>query len=126
MKRVNFRLSDSAYDQLKHLADQRGESMNAAVQYAVQSAVQSAVQDDVQKTAESSSSGDEWKSLYFEERERNVELSGRLLELSGKIADSLQAAQALNAMDKPPALETAEQNQERKTRWQRLKEAWRG
>ena len=24
------------------------------------------------------------------------------------------------------ALETAEQNQERKTRWQRLKEAWRG
>lgn len=101
--------------------------MNAAVQHAVQSAVQSAVQDDVQKTAEIGSSSDEWKALYLEERERNAELSGRLLELSGKIADSLQASQALNALDKQqPALETAERNQERKTRWQRLKEAWKG
>lgn len=119
MKRVNFRISETTYDQLKQLAEQRGESMNAAVQYAVQSAVQGAVQGDVQeKPPEKASDDGVWRELFLKEHEK-------LLELTDKVADSLHASQTLQAMDKP-ALESAQQKMERKTRWQRLKEAWSG
>lgn len=119
MKRVNFRISETTYDQLKQLAGQRGESMNAAVQYAVQSAVQGAVQGDVQeKPPEQASEDNVWRELFLKEHEK-------LLELTDKVADSLHASQTLQAMDKP-ALESTQQKMERKTRWQRLKEAWSG
>ena len=111
MKRVNFRISETTYDQLKQLAEQRGESMNAAVQYAVQSAVQ-------EKPPEKASDDGVWRELFLKEHEK-------LLELTDKVADSLHASQTLQAMDKP-ALESAQQKMERKTRWQRLKEAWSG
>lgn len=115
MKRVNFRISETTYDQLKQLAEQRGESMNAAVQYAVQSAVQGDVQE---KPPEKASDDGVWRELFLKEHEK-------LLELTDKVADSLHASQTLQAMDKP-ALESAQQKMERKTRWQRLKEAWSG
>ena len=122
MKRVNFRISEKAYEQLKQLAEQRGESMNAAVQYAVQSAVQSAVQKEHdavhEKPSEMAPEDAIWKELFIQEHEK-------LLALTDKVADSLQASQTLQAMDKP-VLESVEQKEERKTRWQRLKEAWRG
>lgn len=115
MKRVNFRISETTYDQLKQLAEQRGESMNAAVQYAVQSAVQGDVQE---KPPEKASDDGVWRELFLKEHEK-------LLELTDKVADSLHASQTLQAMDKP-ALESTQQKMERKTRWQRLKEAWSG
>jgi hypothetical protein len=118
MKRVNFRLTEIAYDQLKQLAASRGESMNAAVQYAVQSAVQSDVQNSTQKTAKNDAESDiDWQALYFEEKQRADKQSARLLSLSEKVADSLQASQVLQAMDKP-ALESTEQKSERvKKHW---------
>lgn len=119
MKRVNFRISETTYEQLKQLAEQRGESMNAAVQYAVQSAVQSAVQGAVQEKAPEQASEDGvWRDLFLKEHEK-------LLELTDKVADSLHASQTLQAMDKP-ALESAEAKGERLSRWERLKRAWRG
>lgn len=122
MKRVNFRISETTYEQLKQLAEHRGESMNAAVQYAVQSAVQKghdAVQGAVQEKSDEAAPEDGiWKELFLQEHEK-------LLALTDKVADSLQASQTLQAMDKP-ALESVEQKEERKSRWQRLKEAWRG
>ena len=133
MKRVNFRISETTYDQLKQLAEQRGESMNAAVQYAVQSAVQLDVQGavqncvdevrrEVQENPGETASETDWKALYFAEKERVDGMSAKLLELSGKVADSLQAAQVLQALGKP-TLESAEQ---KKGRWARLRDAWRG
>jgi hypothetical protein len=114
MKRVNFRLTEIAYDQLKQLAASRGESMNAAVQYAVQNAVQ----NSTQKTAKNDAESDiDWQALYFEEKQRADKQSARLLSLSEKVADSLQASQVLQAMDKP-ALESTEQKSERvKKHW---------
>lgn len=111
MKRVNFRISETTYEQLKQLAEQRGESMNAAVQYAVQSAVQ-------EKAPEQASEDGVWRDLFLKEHEK-------LLELTDKVADSLHASQTLQAMDKP-ALESAEAKGERLSRWERLKRAWRG
>ena len=115
MKRVNFRISETTYEQLKQLAEQRGESMNAAVQYAVQNAVQGAVQE---KAPEQASEDGVWRDLFLKEHEK-------LLELTDKVADSLHASQTLQAMDKP-ALESAEAKEERLSRWERLKRAWRG
>jgi hypothetical protein len=62
-------------------------------------------------------SGVDWQALYFEEKQRADEQSARLLSLSEKVADSLQASQVLQAMDKP-ALESTEQKTERaKKHW---------
>lgn len=130
MKRVNFRISETTYEQLKQLAEHRGESMNAAVQYAVQSAVQKehgAVHDAVRENPEKSASEIEWKELYFEEKKRNDELSDRLLDLSGKVTDAFRAEKVTGAFDAgAKILESTEIKEERKSRWQRLKEAWRG
>lgn len=129
MKRVNFRISETTYEQLKQLAEQRGESMNSAVQYAVQSAVQKGhdvVHDAVQENPEKSASEIEWKELYFAEKNRNDELSDRLLDLSGKVTDAFRAEKVTDAFDAgAKILESTEQKEERKSRWQRLKEAWR-
>lgn len=38
----------------------------------------------------------DWKAMYLSEKERNELLSDRLMELSEKVADSLQAAQMLH------------------------------
>ena len=115
MKRVNFRLSETAYEQLKQLAERNNESMNAAVQRAVQSAVQSDVQSAVQENMPKKESESVWKELFLQEHEK-------FLSLTEKVADSLQASQTLQAMDKP-SLESSEQ---KKSRLQRLREAWRG
>ena len=110
MKRVNFRISETVYEQLKQLAELNNESMNAAVQRAIQSAVNKQEFDVQEKESESV-----WKELFLQEHEK-------LLVLTEKVADSLQASQTLQAMDKP-ALESSEQ---KKSRLQRLREAWRG
>ena len=67
----------------------------------------------------------DWKAMYLSEKERNELLSDRLMELSEKVADSLQAAQVLHgaAVAESKALESQEQ---KKSRWERLKIAWRG
>ena len=67
----------------------------------------------------------DWKALYLSETERNESLSDRLMELSEKVADSLQAAQVLHgaSVAESKALESQEQ---KKSRWERLKIAWKG
>lgn len=124
MKRVNFRISETTYEQLKQLAEKRGESMNAAVQYAVQSAVQSAVQkghDAVQENPEKSASEIEWKELYFAEKNRNDELSDRLLDLSGKVTDAFRAEKVTDAFDAGAKILESTQQKEEQTKkpwWQ--------
>lgn len=124
MKRVNFRISETTYEQLKQLAEQRGESMNAAVQYAVQSAVQKghdAVHDAVQENPEKSASEIEWKELYFAEKNRNDELSDRLLDLSGKVADAFRAEKVTDAFDAGAKILESTQQKEEQTKkpwWQ--------
>lgn len=120
MKRVNFRISETTYEQLKQLAEQRGESMNAAVQYAVQSAVQKG-HDAVQENPEKSASEIEWKELYFAEKNRNDELSDRLLDLSGKVTDAFRAEKVTDAFDAGAKILESTQQKEEQTKkpwWQ--------
>lgn len=114
MKAKTFRLDETSLEQLKAIEDAKGVSQADAVRYAIQQGF-NAIQ--VQDTPTKSDDTD-WKSMYLREHDA-------LLSLTDKVADGLKAAQTLQAMDKP-ALESTQQKMERKTRWQRLKEAWRG
>ena len=118
MKAKTFRLSDTSIEQLEAIAETKGVSQADAIRFAIQQGYDAIQVSDNSHTQESSESDTTWKELFLQEHEK-------LLALTDKVADSLQAAQTLQAMDKP-ALESTEQKVERKTRWQRLKEAWRG
>lgn len=115
-----FRIDEKLVDELAKYAEEKGVSQTEALEDAIQVAVQVAVQEP--DTCQTAAADDEWKALYFAEKERNDNLSLKLLELSDKVADSLQAAQVLQALDRP-ALESVEQ---KKSRWSRLRDAWRG
>lgn len=126
MKQVNFRLSESELEQLKDIEHARDCSGVDAIRFAIQKG-HDAIHDAIQENPEKSASEIEWKELYFAEKNRNDELSDRLLDLSGKVTDAFRAEKVTDAFDAgAKILESTEQKEERKTRWQRLKEAWRG
>lgn len=113
----SYRLYEETVELIEEIAEREGISATNAVERSVESYSRI--------SAEASKGETDWKALYFAEKERNDGMSVKLIELSGKVADSLQAAQVLQAMDKP-ILESSEQKEERESRWQRLKKAWRG
>lgn len=130
MIKTSFRLEESTVEQIKQLAEHYGTSQGGAVRIAVQSAVhevQGDVQSAVHEKSQETASDTEWKELYFLEKKRNDELSDRLLDLSGKVTDAFRAEKVTGAFDAgAKILESTEIKEERKSRWQRLKEAWRG
>lgn len=103
-----YRLDSDLVSELEKYAQSHNISQTEALERAIQSAVQSAVHENPQETAPDT----DWKSLYLEEKQQNRELTEKLLELTGKVADSLQASQTLQAMDKP-TLESVAQKEER-------------
>lgn len=124
-----YRLDSDLVSELEEYAQSHNISQTEALERAIQSAVQKghdAVHDAVQENPEKSASEIEWKELYFAEKNRNDELSDRLLDLSGKVTDAFRAEKVTDAFDAgAKILESTEQKEERKSRWQRLKEAWR-
>jgi predicted RNase H-like nuclease (RuvC/YqgF family) len=96
MKRVNFRLTEIAYDQLKQLAASRGESMNAAVQYAVQSAVQSDVQNSTPKMTKNDTKCDSSESGLAATLKDEIEYLRRQIETKDEQISNLSTA-LLNA-----------------------------
>ena len=124
--KTSFRLEESTVKQIKQLAKHYDTSQGGAVCIAVQNCID-AVHSEVQENQDESASEVKWKELYFTEKKRNDELSDRLLSLSEKVTDTFRAEKVTNAFDAGvKILESTEQKEERKTRWQRLKEAWRG
>ncbi len=119
MAKINksYRLDGKTVSLIEEIAEREGVSATNVVEKSIESYAQiSACASDGEM---------DWKAIYFAEKERNDEMSTKLLELSGKVADSLQASQVIQVMNQT-ALESAEQKHERKSRWQRLREAWRG
>ena len=110
-----YRLDSDLLSELEKYAQAKNISQTEAIEAAIRDAIHKPDDSHTQEMGESDTT---WKELFLQEHEK-------LLALTDKVADSLQAAQTLQAMDKP-ALESTEQKLERKTRWQRLKEAWRG
>lgn len=114
-----YRIDADLLNELDKYTKEKGISQTEAVEAAIRNAIHKPDACHTQKAEEDGTSYNTiWKELFLQEHEK-------LLALTDKVADSLQAAQTLQAMDKP-VLESPEQKEERKTRWQRLKEAWNG
>lgn len=122
---ISFRPKEQELDRIKLIQERKGCSQAGAIRFALEAACE-ALESEGEPQRDQTE--EDWKARFFEEKERNESLSDRLIELSGKVADSLQAAQMLHgaAVAESKALEGKEANETRKSRWQRLKDAWRG
>lgn len=119
-----FRIEENIVSKLERYAKEKSISQTEVIETAIHNAIHKP--DDCHACpAEESESETDWRALYFAEKERNDSMSAKLIDLSDKVVDSLQAAQVLQAMDKP-VLESSEQKGERESRWQRLKKAFMG
>lgn len=117
---VAFRPKPRELEQLRAVQERIGGNQSDALRYALKVAADSFEPKEERPE-------DDWKALYIEEKELSKDLSKRLMELSEKVADSLQAAQVLHGatVAEAKALEDRETKDDR-SRWQRLRDAWRG
>lgn len=113
-----YRLDSNLVSELEEYAQAQNVSQTEALETAIRSAIQ---KPDASHTADEASSTD-WRAMYLTEKQRSDDLTSKLLSLTDKVADSLQASQTLQAMDRP----ILESSVQKKRRWDRLKEAWRG
>lgn len=122
---VAFRPKPNEIEQLRAVQEHIGGNQSDALRYALSVAAKGLAprEEHQEKQPE-----EDWRALYFKEKERNESISDRLMELSEKVAESLQAAQVLHgaAVAESKALESEDAKEARKSRWQRLKDAWRG
>lgn len=130
MKSRTFRLKESSIEQLKHIAETRGETQTAAIQFAIQNCY-SAIQDEIRgetdekRTDESASPrGASDQSLDALIRQLDVK-DKQISDLAAALVaaqDTAKAAQALHAADRKSdlALESVEEKETRKSLWRRL------
>jgi predicted DNA-binding protein len=104
MKTRSFRLEEEDIDLLKKLSEERGETQAETIHSALIK-----LQGDT-ADAVLVEDGIDWQKLYFEEKQQAAKANERLYELSNKMAESLQAAQALQAMDRPQLSEAKEKH----------------
>jgi hypothetical protein len=119
---ISFRPKERELEQIRLIQERKGCSQAGAIRFALDAACEAL------EPKEGPQPDTDWKALYFNEKELNESLSSRLMELSEKVADSLQAAQVLHgaAVAESKALESEEAKETRKSLWGRLKAAWRG
>ena len=133
----SYRIEEELVAELEKYANEKGISAAEAIGIAIQNirGVSDTVSDTVSDNCPTPDAFDSTVDALV----RQIEIVNIQLEKKDEQLAALGAAQESNkalsanaamhtAADKRDdlSLETAEQNQERKTRWQRLKEAWRG
>lgn len=101
---ISFRPKERELEQIRLIQERKGCSQAGAIRFALDAACEA-----LEPKGEPQPDAD-WKALYFNEKELNESLSSRLMELSEKVADSLQAAQVLHgaAVAESKALESEE------------------
>lgn len=110
---ISFRPKERELEQIRLIQERKGCSQASAVRFALDAACEAL------EPKEEPQSDTDWKAMYLSEKELNESLSSRLMELSEKVADSLQAAQLLHAADKKEELlpeATADEDKDRITR----------
>ena len=119
---ISFRPKEHELEQIRLIQERKGCSQAGAIRFALDAACEAL------EPQEEPQPDTDWKAMYLSEKELNESLSGRLMELSEKVADSLRAAQVLHgaAVAESKALESEETKETRKSLWGRLKAAWRG
>lgn len=115
MKAVSFRLTENDVELLKQIAEEQGCSRTEAVRFAIRNAVGCDTREDA------ASGMDAALGVLTEQlrvKDEQIAALNRALDAAHETA---KAAQVLHAQERK-ALESVEQ----KSRWERLREAWRG
>lgn len=118
MKSKTFRLSEGDLEQLKYICSERGCSQSDAIRSAIQN------EADAIRSGERPEESEESHEMVFAlvgqlaVKDEQIAALNRALEAAQETA---KAAQVLHAQERK-AIESAEQ----KSRWRRLRDAWRG
>lgn len=125
-----FRLADDNADKLRRLAEERGvtatEIINAAISeygsapYDCHTAPYDEPDGNVERDLRFH---DETLAILKEQLERKDEQIASLTDALRSAQDTAKAAQALHAVSESKALESTDQ---KRSRWRRLVDAWRG
>lgn len=122
-----FRIEEDAYDELVELSAGWGVAQGAAIERAIRLARQmpDTLPDTCQTGASTHSGGDSVAvAALIEQLAKKDEQIAKLMETVADSTKAVQGAQALHhETAQTLALESAEQ---KLSRWQRLKRAWRG
>lgn len=118
-----FRIEEDAYDELVELSTGWGMAQGAAVERAIRLARQ--MPDTCQTDASTPGGGDSAAvAALIEQLAKKDEQIAKLMET---VADSTKAVQGAQALHHETAQTLALESTEQKlSRWQRLKRAWRG
>ena len=137
----SYRIEEELVAELEKYANEKGISAAEAIGIAIQNirGVSDTVSDTVSDNCPTPHAVDstvdalvrqiEIVNIQLEKKDEQLAALGAALVAAQESNKALSANAAMHtAADKRDdlSLETAGQNQERKTRWQRLKEAWRG
>jgi adenosylmethionine-8-amino-7-oxononanoate aminotransferase len=115
MKSKTFRLSDDDVELLGYICDERGCSQAEAIRSAIRSEANAIRSDGYHGTTDGALS-----ALAGQLAVKDAQIS-RLQDALDAAQETAKAAQVLHAQERR-ALESSEQ----KSRWQRLRDAWRG
>lgn len=122
-----FRIEEDAYDELVELSAGWGVAQGAAIERAIRLARQmpDTLPDTCQTDASTHGGGDSAAvAALIEQLAKKDEQIAKLMETVADSTKAVQGAQALHhETAQTLALESTEQKQ---SRWQRLKRAWRG
>ena len=122
-----FRIEEDAYDELVELSAGWGVAQGAAIERAIRLARQmpDTLPDTCQTGASTHGGGDSTAvAALIEQLAKKDEQIAKLMETVADSTKAVQGAQALHhETAQTLALESTEQKQ---SRWQRLKRAWRG
>lgn len=137
-KQKNLKLEEKTIDDLLELSEKLELSQSQVIELAIQKLAESypkASRELADETPSEPSQSALWKTLGVLERQLAVK-DGQIADYSARLADatqalrdaqeSVKAAQALHAIDRKEDVFAIESAGLEKSRWQRLKEAWRG
>lgn len=114
-----FRLTESDVELLEYIAEKRGVNQTEAIRYALQKGAD-AIRSGGASGASDGTLADVIATLTEQLSAKDGQIS-RLQDALDAAQETAHAAQVLHAQERK-ALESTEQ----KSRWQRLREAWRG
>lgn len=124
-----FRIEEDAYDELVELSTQWGVAQGSAVERAIHFARQmpDTLPDKCQTNASTQDSDENAPTALAALVEQLAVKDAQIAKLMDAVADSTKAVQGAQALHHETAQTLAiESTEQKESRWQRLRKAWRG
>lgn len=124
-----FRIEEDAYDELVELSTQWGVAQGSAVERAIHFARQmpDTLPDKCQTNASTPDSDENAPTAFAALVEQLAVKDAQIAKLMDAVADSTKAVQGAQALHHETAQTLAiESTEQKESRWQRLRKAWRG